>query len=89
MECKSKSEKTGERGERDFVMRRKKLTDEERIAKRKASQEDYRHRVRRFNLQFNLKDMEAREWFELQSDKGEYLKNLILADKAARLKQQS
>jgi len=68
-------------------MRRKQLTDEERKARRKAAQEDYRHRVRRFNLQFNLKDMEAREWFERQPDKGEYLKNLILADKAARQNQ--
>lgn len=67
-------------------MRRKKLTDAEKISNRRASQEYYRHKVRRFNLQFNLKDQEAREWFEQQDDKGEYLKNLILEDKAKRLK---
>ena len=65
-------------------MERRKLTEQERIERRKSSQEDYRHRVRRFNLQFNIKDTEAREWFEEQSDKGEYLKNLILEDKARR-----
>lgn len=88
MECKPKGEKTGWQRGRDLVMR-KKLTDAEKIAKRKDAQEVYRHKVRRFNLQFNLKDMEAREWFEQQADKGEYLKSLILADKAERLKQQS
>ena len=64
--------------------RKKRLSDEEKRERRKAAQEDYRHMVLRFNLQFNLKDAEAREWFERQGDKGEYLKRLILADKAAR-----
>ena len=64
--------------------RKKRLSDEEKRERRKAAQEDYRHRVLRFNLQFNLKDAEAREWFERQRDTGEYLKRLILADKAAR-----
>lgn len=64
--------------------RKKRLSDEEKRERRRAAQEDYRHRVLRFNLQFNLKDAEAREWFERQEDKGEYLKRLILADKAAR-----
>lgn len=53
--------------------RKKRLSDEEKRERRKAAQEDYRHRVLRFNLQFNLKDAEAREWFERQEDKGEYL----------------
>ena len=64
--------------------RKKRLSDEEKRERRRAAQEDYRHRVLRFNLQFNLKDAEAREWFERQGDKGGYLKRLILADKAAR-----
>ena len=62
----------------------RKLTEDERTERRKSSQEDYRHRVKRFNLQFNLKDAEAREWFEKQDNKGDYLKNLILADKVKR-----
>lgn len=65
-------------------MRRRTLSEEEKKNRRKAAQEDYRHRVLRFNLQFNLKDAEAREWFQRQEHKGEYLKNLILADKAAK-----
>ena len=66
-------------------MRGRKMTEKERMERRKLSQEDYRHRVKRFNLQFNIKDAEAREWFEKQEDKGGYLKNLILADKAEKL----
>ncbi len=65
-------------------MGKKHLSEDEKKKRRKASQEDYRHRVLRFTLQFNLKDAEAREWFERQGQKGEYLKNLILADKAAK-----
>lgn len=49
--------------------------------KRKESQEKYRHKVRRFTFQFSLRDAEAREWFEMQEDKGSYLKDLILTDK--------
>ena len=41
-------------------MRGRKLTEKERMERRKLSQEDYRHRVKRFNLQFNIKDGEAR-----------------------------
>ena len=52
-------------------MRGRKLTDKERMERRKLSQEDYRHRVKRFNLQFNIKDGEAREWFEKQEDNQE------------------
>lgn len=65
-------------------MGKRHLSEDEKKKRLKAAQEDYRHRVLRFNLQFNLKDAEAREWFERQEQKGEYLKNLILADKAAR-----
>ena len=61
--------------------REAKLTPEERYANRRASQEDYRHRVRRFTLQFSLRDEEVLEWFEKQTDKGKYLKDLMLADK--------
>ncbi len=57
------------------------LTPEQRYANKRACEENYRHRVRRFTFQFSLKDDEAREWFELQPDKGKYLKTLILADK--------
>lgn len=64
--------------------RKKSLSDGEKRERRRTAQEDYRHRVLRFNLQFNLKDAEAREWFERHENKGEYLKNLILADKAAK-----
>jgi len=64
------------------------LSDEQRNENRKSSQENYRHRVRRFTLQFSLKDIEALEWFEAQPDKGKYLKELILADKQQLQKQQ-
>ena len=49
------------------------LSDEQRNENRKSSQENYRHRVRRFTFQFSLKDTEALEWFEAQPDKGKYL----------------
>ena len=48
----------------------------------KVSSDKYRKKVLRFTLQFNIKDAEAREWFEKQPDKGAYLKKLILEDKA-------
>ena len=57
------------------------LTPEQQYANRRARQELYRHRIHRFTFQFSLKDTEAFEWFEKQTDKGKYLKNLILADK--------
>lgn len=62
-----------------------KLTPEERYANRRACQEDYRHRVHRFTLQFSLQDTEAYEWFSKHSDQGKYLKSLILADKQRQL----
>lgn len=61
--------------------KKKTKTPEELLAARKAAQEDYRHRVRRFTFQFSLRDTEALEWFEQQPDKGVYLKRLILEDK--------
>lgn len=64
------------------------LSDEQRNENRKSSQENYRHRVRRFTFQFSLKDTEALEWFEAQPDKGKYLKELILADKQQQLQKQ-
>ena len=64
------------------------LSDEQRNENRKSSQENYRHRVRRFTFQFSLKDTEALEWFEAQPDKGKYLKELILADKQKQLQKQ-
>jgi len=48
----------------------------------KVRSDKYRKKVLRFTLQFNIKDAEAREWFEGQPDKGAYLKKLILEDKA-------
>lgn len=57
------------------------LTPEQRYANKRACQENYRHRVRRFTLQFSLQDTEALEWFEQQPDKGKFLKELMLADK--------
>lgn len=64
------------------------LSDEQRNENRKSSQENYRHRVRRFTFQFSLKDTEALEWFEAQPDKGKHLKELILADKQKQLQKQ-
>ncbi len=63
------------------MSRENKLTNEQRKENRKRSQENYRHRIRRFTFQFSLKDREPLEWFEAQPDKGKYLKNLILEDK--------
>lgn len=63
--------------------KQRRLTQEESIANRKAAQENSRKRVRRFTLQFSLKDSEALAWFEQQPDKGAYLKQLILDDKNA------
>ncbi|WP_418463181.1 hypothetical protein [Frisingicoccus sp.] len=45
-------------------MRKAALTEAERLKKRKEAQKAYRHKVRKFTLQFNLADTEAREWFE-------------------------
>ena len=61
------------------------LTPEQRYANRRACQEDYRHRVHRFTLQFSLQDTEAYEWFVSHPDQGKYLKSLILADKQKQL----
>lgn len=66
-------------------MRKAALTEAERLKKRKEAQKAYRHKVRKFTLQFNLADTEAREWFEQQPDKGKYLKKLILNDKKEKL----
>lgn len=66
-------------------MRKAALTEAERLKKRKEAQEAYRHKVRKFTLQFRLADTEAREWFEQQPDKGKYLKKLILNDKKEKL----
>ncbi|MDD4510628.1 MAG: hypothetical protein PHY23_06990 [Oscillospiraceae bacterium] len=66
---------------------RKKRAPADAIKMRKKSQEQYRHKVRRFTFQFSLKDTEVQEWFECQSDKGDYLKNLILEDKRRHLEQ--
>ena len=65
--------------------KKKVLSDEQRRKNRKLTQENYRHRVRRFTFQFSLKDTEALEWFETQPDKGQYLKGLILADKQRQM----
>lgn len=64
------------------------LSDKQRLENRKSAQENYRHRICRFTFQFSLKDTEALEWFEAQSDKGKYLKELILADKQQQLQKQ-
>ncbi len=64
-----------------LVATKARLSPEQRYANRRACQENYRHRVRRFTLQFSLKDTEVLEWFEKQTDKGKYLKELILTDK--------
>lgn len=49
--------------------------------KHRDSYEAYRKKVKRFTLQFSLKDTEAQEWFYQQKDPGLYLKMLILEDK--------
>lgn len=56
----------------------------EKYLKRKAKNDEYRKRIRRFTLQFSLGDMQAREWFEQQPESGVYLKKLILEDKERR-----
>lgn len=60
-------------------MRKATLTEAERLKKGRKLKA-YRHKVRKFTLQFSLADTEAREWFEQQPDKGKYLKELILND---------
>jgi len=67
------------------MSKKAKLTPEQRYANRRACQEDYRHRVHRFTLQFSLQDTEAYEWFSRHSDQGKYLKGLILADKEKQM----
>lgn len=62
-------------------MRKATLTEAERLKKRKEAQEAYRHKVRKFTLQFSLADTKDKEWFKQQPDKGKYLKELILNDK--------
>lgn len=63
------------------MAKQKRLSDDERRANLRNCQENYRHRIRRFTFQFSLKDIEVRQWFEAQPDKGKYLKALIMADK--------
>lgn len=53
--------------------------------KRKEKNDEYRSKIMRFTFQLSLGDTEAREWFEQQPEKGAYLKDLILRDKAERL----
>lgn len=61
------------------------LTKEEKVSNyNKINSDKYRKKIRRFTLQFNIKDAEAREWFEQQENPGDYLKSLILKDKAER-----
>ena len=54
--------------------------------KHRDSYEAYRKKVKRFTLQFSLKDTEAQEWFYQQKDPGLYLKMLILEDKERQTK---
>lgn len=61
------------------------LPKEEKVSNyNKINSDKYRKKIRRFTLQFNIKDAEAREWFEQQENPGDYLKRLILKDKAER-----
>lgn len=53
--------------------------------KRKEKNDEYRSKIMRFTFQLSLGDTEVREWFERQPEKGAYLKDLILRDKAERL----
>ena len=53
--------------------------------KRKEKNDEYRSKIMRFTFQLSLGDSEVREWFEQQPEKGAYLKDLILRDKAERL----
>lgn len=67
-------------------MKRLKMTEEERKKRRYEASEAYRRKVLRFTLQFNsTTDREAREWFEKNNKSGDYLKRLILEDKARRM----
>ena len=53
--------------------------------KRKGKNDEYRSKIMRFTFQLSLGDGEVRDWFEQQPEKGAYLKDLILRDKAERL----
>ena len=53
--------------------------------KRKEKNDEYRSKIMRFTFQLSLGDGEVRDWFEQQPEKGAYLKDLILRDKAERL----
>ena len=53
--------------------------------KRKEKNDEYRSKIMRFTFQLSLGDGEVREWFEQQPEKGAYLKDLILRDKAEQL----
>ena len=50
--------------------------------KRKEKNDEYRSKIMRFTSQLSLGDGEVRDWFEQQPEKGAYLKDLILRDKA-------
>lgn len=50
------------------------------MAYRKDSSDRYRFKIRRFTLQFSLKDTVVRAWFEQQPDKGQYLETLMYQD---------
>lgn len=61
------------------------LPKEEKVSNyNKINSDKYRKKIKRFTLQFNIKDAEARAWFEQQDNPGDYLKGLILKDKAER-----
>ena len=53
--------------------------------KRKEKNDEYRSKIMRFTFQLSLGDGEVRDWFEQQPEKGAYLKDLILRDKAEQL----
>ena len=53
--------------------------------KRKEKNDEYRSKIKRFTFQLSLGGSEVREWFEQQPEKGAYLKDLILRDKAEQL----
>jgi len=67
------------------LSKKAKLSPEQRYANKRACQEDYRHCAHRFTLQFSLQDTEAYEWFASHSERGKYLKALILADKEKQM----
>ena len=52
---------------------------------RKEKNDAYRSEITRFTFRLSTGDSEVREWFEQQPEKGAYLKDLILRDKAERL----